>query len=79
LWRRRPLMALVYLSLLVAYLLFFATFMPWRASHFGNRYLFIPVMASVLPLAALLHRVGHRKRVSTRRSAAVVTGSPAVL
>jgi hypothetical protein len=75
LWRRRPLLALVHLSLLLAYLLFFATFIPWRASHFGNRYLLLPVVVSVLPLAALLHRVGHRRRMSPPRSASIAAGS----
>jgi len=77
LWRRRPLLALVPSCLLVVYLLFFATFIPWRASHYGNRYLLVPVMVSVLPLAALLHQAGRRRRVSARPAAPLATGSPA--
>ncbi len=76
-WRRRPLLALLPVSLLLAYLLFFSTFIPWRASHYGNRYLLVPVMVSVLPLAALLHQAGRRRRVSTARSASLPAGSPA--
>lgn len=79
LWRRRPLLALLHLCLLAAYLLFFSTFIPWRASHFGNRYLFVPVLVSVLPLAALLHQAGRRKRVFRSGSAPVAAGSPASL
>lgn len=77
LWRRRPLLALLPVCLLGAYLLFFSTFIPWRASHYGNRYLLLPVMVSVLPLAALLHQAGRRRRASTPRSASVPAGSPA--
>lgn len=76
-WRRRPLLALLPVCLLGAYLLFFSTFIPWRASHYGNRYLLLPVMVSVLPLAALLHQAGRRRRASTPRSASVPAGSPA--
>ncbi len=54
LWRRRQLLAAIFSALLVSYLLFFSTFIPWTASHYGNRYLFIPVLVSVLPLGALL-------------------------
>jgi hypothetical protein len=77
LWRRRPLLALLSPCLLAVYLLFFATFIPWRASHYGNRYLLVPVMVSVLPLAALLHQAGRRRRVSPPRSASLPAGSPA--
>jgi hypothetical protein len=77
LWRRRPLLALLPMSLLAAYLLFFATFIPWRASHYGNRYLFIPVMVSVLPLAALLHQAGRRRNRSRQHSASLPVSSPA--
>jgi hypothetical protein len=62
LWRRKPMLAVLPVALLLVYLLFFATFIPWRASHFGNRYLFIPVVVSALPLAALLHQAGRRRR-----------------
>jgi len=45
------------------HILFFSAFAPWMASHFGNRFLFVPVLASALPLAALfdgkwLRRIG---------------------
>lgn len=79
LWRRRPLLAVLPSCLLVAYLLFFATFIPWRASHYGNRYLLVPVMVSVLPLAALFHQAGRRRRVSSPRATSLAAGSPAAL
>jgi len=63
LWRRRQRLAVVPLAVAATYLLFFSAFAPWMASHFGNRFLFVPVLASALPLAALfdgkwLRRIG---------------------
>jgi hypothetical protein len=77
LWRRRRILAVLPASLLLAYLLFFSTFVPWKASHFGNRYLFLPVMISALPLAGLLHQAGRRRRAGDPLGARLAAGSPA--
>lgn len=60
LWRRRRREAMVPLLVALGYVAFFSTYAPWMTSHFGNRFLFIPVLASALPLAALLGRVRFR-------------------
>ena len=54
-WQRQ-LTTVIPLALTIAYLGFFATYAPWMTSHYGNRFLFIPVLVSALPLATLLER-----------------------
>jgi hypothetical protein len=70
-WRlaRRSLPLAAYAaSASVALFLFYATYSPWDASHYGNRFLMPVVLLAVLPLAALLdfRTPGHRGRTSTR-------------
>jgi hypothetical protein len=72
LWRRRPLLALLPATLFAAYVAFLSAYAPWMTSHFGNRFLFPAVLASALPLAALLDRVMAR---SPRAAAALATTS----
>ena len=64
--------ALLFLWVMTAYILFFATFVPWRASHFGNRFLFVPVLLSAMPLAALLGNLA-RRRFGMPRSTSIPT------
>ena len=55
LWQRQ-LTTIVPPALTVSYLAFLSTYDPWMTSHYGNRFLFIPVLVSALPLAILLER-----------------------
>ena len=45
-------------ALSISYLAFFSSYLPWTASHAGNRFLFVPVLLSAVPLAALFDRLG---------------------
>jgi hypothetical protein len=45
-------------ALSIGYFVFFSSYLPWMASHAGNRFLFIPVLLSSVPLAALFDRLG---------------------
>lgn len=58
LFARDRTLALLCAALTTSYLIFFSAFLPWMASHAGNRYLFVPVLLSAVPLAALFDRLG---------------------
>jgi hypothetical protein len=74
LFARDRTLALFCAALSVAYLTFFSSYLPWMASSAGNRFLFVPVLLSAVPLAALFDRLG---RIGDRGPIRVVSPSPA--
>ena len=56
LWRRDRRLALVPAAIAIAYLGVFSTYRPWHTSHIGNRFLFVVVVLSALPLGVLIER-----------------------
>jgi hypothetical protein len=54
LWRRRPGEAALLLILAEFSFLLFSTYRGWPSSHYGNRFLMVPVGLCVAPLAAAL-------------------------
>jgi hypothetical protein len=59
--------ALYLIVTFLAMFLFFSTYEPWRASHFGNRFLMPICVLAAAPLAALLDSAGLTRFLAEKR------------
>jgi len=56
--RRDPWEGLLYLSISEFLFLLFSTYRWWATSHYGNRFLMVPVCLAAVPIALTLERMG---------------------
>ncbi|HMC81744.1 MAG TPA: hypothetical protein VKL61_00760, partial [Candidatus Polarisedimenticolia bacterium] len=56
--RRDPWEGLLYLSISEFLFLLFSTYRWWATSHYGNRFLMVPVCLAAVPMALTLERMG---------------------
>src|SRR6266850_4745800 len=75
--RRNPWEGMLYLSISEFLFLLFSTYRWWATSHYGNRFLMVPVCLTAVPLALTLERMGQalfRPSSSARLSPAGMRG-----